>query len=217
MTTEVIATLVVETPSELINRYYPNGKLGGLRVDGKRPAALGSSLTLTVKVKRPAREFNVRGQLAWVRHEAPRQPPSFGVDFLPAEDGTRVRLLAFARDEVPAEAVRAERRVPVELPVRLLHDGHERREVLADLSTGGAFVRTPDPLAAGELVQLFLKQPGSFAALRGTLSLKGYVAWSRNEGEQAGMGIEFVVDEATRAKLQRLLARLDGRLSAGAD
>ncbi len=214
MTPEVTATLVVETPRELINRYYPNGRLGGLRVDGKRPTTLGANLVLLVKVKQPAREFTVHGQLAWVRHEAPRQPPSFGVDFLPAEDGTRTRLLAFARDEVPAEAVRVERRVQVELPVRLVHDGRERRETLADLSSGGAFVRTPEPLASGELVQLSLKPPGSFAALRGALTVKGYVVWSRPEGEQAGMGIEFVVDETTRAKLLRLLARLDARLTA---
>ncbi len=207
--TEVDTSLSVETPEALVDRYYPNGTLGGLTVDGRLPAALGTRTVLTVKVKRPAREFVVRGTLAWVRHSTTRQVGSFGVDFTPDDDASRVRLLAFARHEVDADAVRVEKRVQVELPVRLVHAGQTRREFLADLSTRGAFVRTWNPLAVGEQVQLAVRAPGPLAVLLPrALELEGRVAWARTTGAHPGMGIEFVVDDAARAKVEKLLARL---------
>jgi uncharacterized protein (TIGR02266 family) len=188
----------------LVDRYYPNGKLGGLAVDGARPGVLGARVALTVRVRKPVREFTVHGQLAWARHKTPRQPASFGIDFLPDDDPTRVRLLAFARDEVDPGTVRVERRLQVELPVRLVHQKQARKELLADLSTGGAFVRTRNPVALGELVDLSVRIPGRLTSL----SLKACVVWSRATGAAPGMGLAFVADNQTRGKLERVLARL---------
>jgi Tfp pilus assembly protein PilZ len=198
---EVTATLTVDQPSELADRYYPNGKLGGIAVDGPPPGPLGLRVVLTVKVKR--REFTVRGQLAWVRHRTARQHGSFGVDFLPEDDASRVRLLAFARDEVTPDAVRVEKRLQVELPVKLVHAGRERREQLADLSSGGAFIRTWNPITVGELVELSVR--ASFAS---TLAVQGYVVWARVTGQHPGMGIEFIPDSATQDKLEKLMLKL---------
>jgi uncharacterized protein (TIGR02266 family) len=199
-------TLTVGQPHELAERYYPNGKLGGLALDGKTPGPLGTEVQLTVQVRVPPRTFVVRGQLAWARHKAPRgQLASFGVDFLPEDDATRVRLLAFARSEVDATATRLEERLQVELPVRLVHDGTVRRELLADLSPGGAFVRTWNPLQPGEQVELALRPPRSLT----TLHVKGRVAWARTTGDHPGMGIEFIDGPLeVRSKVQRLLAKL---------
>lgn len=209
MSAEVEASLSVETPAALVHRYYPNGTLGGLSVDGRLPAALGTRTVLTVTVKKPVREFTVRGVLAWVRHSTNRQVGSFGVDFIPDDDATRVRLLAFARNEVDADAVRVEKRVQVELPVRLVHAGQTRREFLADLSTGGAFVRTWNPLPVGEQVHLAVKPPGALAVLLPmSLDLAGRVAWARTTGDHPGMGIEFAADDEARARVEKLLARL---------
>ncbi len=200
----VTATLLVENPRDLVDRYYPNGKLGGLTLDGKAPGALGAALVVAVKLKKPLREFSFRGVLAWARHRTTRQPASFGVDFSASDEGSRARLLAFARNEVPAEAVRVGRRLQVELGVRLVHEGRVRKEKLADLSLGGAFVHTPTPLALGELVELTLRPPRSL----GSFMVRGHVAWVRHGGPLAGMGIEFVADTETHRRLDRLLARL---------
>jgi len=201
---KAVATLVVGEPRELVDRYYPNGKLGGLAVDGARPGVLGAKVALTVRVRKPVREFTVHGQLAWARHQTPRQPASFGIDFLPEDDPTRVRLLAFARDEVDPDSVRVERRLQVELPVRLVHQKKTRKELLADLSTGGAFVRTWNPIALGELVDLSVRVPGRLTSL----TIKACVVWTRDTGAAPGMGLAFVSDNSTRGKLERLLARL---------
>lgn len=197
-------SLFVEQPRELVDRYYPNGKLGGLMLDGEAPGELGKPIRVTVKVKKPAREFTFQGSLAWARHRAARQPASFGVDFSSSDEASRDRLLAFARNEVAPEAVRVERRLQVELAVRLTHGGTVRKEQLADLSVGGAFIKTRAPLKAGEVVELSLRPPLSF----GTLSLRGYVAWAREKGPHAGMGIGFVTDSDAQGRLERLLARL---------
>jgi uncharacterized protein (TIGR02266 family) len=197
--------LKVASPAELAEHYYPNGRLGGLSVNGKPPGALGQHVLLKVDVVRPSRQFVLRGQLAWVRHKSgPNQPTGFGVDFLPEDDATRVRLLAFARQEVSSDATRIEQRQQVELKVRMVHDGRQRKELVADLSPGGAFVRSWNPLPVGAKVQLALRLPLSLSALE----LKGHVAWVRLAGEHPGMGVEFERDEAARVKLEKLLLKL---------
>ncbi len=197
--------LKVATPVELAGRYYPNGRLGGLSVAGKSPGALGQLVVLEVQVEKPARQFHIRGQLSWARHTDHRgSPAAFGVDFLPEDDASRVRLLAFARQELDGDHTRSAQRQQVSLQVRLVHGGAQRKEHLADLSTGGAFVRTWNPLPIGAPVQLLLRPPMALTSLE----LNGHVAWVRSVGEHTGMGVEFTHDDAMRERLARLLQRL---------
>lgn len=198
--------LIVAAPGDLLPRFYPNGKLGGLSVDGGWPGALGEFVTLHVRVRKPPREFVFLGQVAWARRKGSRQLlECFGVDFQADDDATISRMLAFARNEVSAETTRLERRVEIELPIKLLHGKTSRRERLADLSHGGAFVRTWDPLDVDEVVELVVRPPSSLFSLR----LKGRVAWVRRVGDASGMGIEFFdLQGSLRRDVDRLLARL---------
>lgn len=199
------ATLRVTTPEELAAAHYPNGRVGGLAVPGKPPGALGQRVKLTVEIAKPARKFVVDGQLAWARHKAaPNQPSGFGVDFLSDDDGTRARLLAFARKEVAWDAVRAFTRNKIELQVKLVHDGTQRREWVADLSEGGAFVRTWNPLPVGAPLQLFLRAPMALLALE----VGAHVAWNRTVGDDPGMGLVFEDNEPLRLKLSKLVEKL---------
>lgn len=87
-------------------------------------------------------------------------------------------------------------------------------ETTANLSHGGAYVRTWEPLAAGRRVTLTLdfseRQDGSQE-----LQLVGQVAWTRRELttgagsrlEQPGYGVEFI--EASRFQLDALSAHLE--------
>jgi Tfp pilus assembly protein PilZ len=198
------ALLTVPQPGDLLRRYYPNGRLGGLALDGEPPAPLATKLRVVVRVTKPAQEFSFRGQLAWARHKAPRQPPSYGIDFLPEDQPNRLRLMAFARSELPESALRLERRLQVELPVRVTVGQTVSRELLADLSTGGAFVKMRKPVALGEVVKLSFRPPRSL----GTLVLRGQVVWVRDRGDEPGLGVEFLPDLAARTRLERLLTRL---------
>jgi uncharacterized protein (TIGR02266 family) len=201
----VQVTLIVADPEALAALYYPNGRLGGLTVPGKPPGALGEPLSLLVEVTRPSRQFVVRGQIAWVRHKpGPRQPMGYGFDFNPEDDAARVRLLAFARRELSSDATRVDRRQQVELQVRVVHDGKQRTEWMADLSMGGAFVRTWDPLPIGSRVALALR-PGLSLTL---LEIPAHVAWVRLAGAHPGMGLEFEADTAVRSRLEKFLQKV---------
>ncbi len=59
-----------------------------------------------------------------------------------------------------------------------------------DLSSGGIFITTPEPVRDGSQVDLCVYLPG-----REPVDLKGVIRWTRRDesGEQkTGMGIEFV-------------------------
>jgi uncharacterized protein (TIGR02266 family) len=199
----ISVTLEVTFPGDVLPRYYPNGKLGGLALDGKPPGALGQLVLLTVKFERPEGSITVKGQLAWARHRGSVMlKESFGVDFL----GDHERLLSFAKAEIGPEALRGSPRVLADLPVRITHHGFTRKEFLVDVSSGGAFVRSMLPLNVGDTLELHLKPPRSLTGL----TLKGVVAWQRLTGDAPGFGVQFVGDDPKdRARLDKLLARLN--------
>lgn len=202
----VSATCEVETPQALLGRYYPNGKLGGLTIDGQPPAALGQRVRLTVLVRQPTREFELQGVVAWARRKGSKSLVAcYGVDFETGEDAARNRLLSFASDKLRPEALRTEHRVHVELPVKVLHGDTERKEQLVDLSSGGAFIRTRDTLDLGTLVTLSVRAPMTLVAMQ----LEGRVAWVRRGGPSPGIGVEFTdPDGKQRNSLAKLLAKL---------
>jgi uncharacterized protein (TIGR02266 family) len=205
MMAETPVTLEVEHASELLERYYPNGGLGGFSVDGRLPSALGDVVLLTVIVG-GTRQFRLRCRLAWARHKAARgQRECFGVDFLHEDDPTRVRLLAYARNDVQEAQTRRAPRIEVELPVRFTHAGATSSETVMDLSLGGAFIRTLKPIGLGELLELHIRPP---LALR-SINLVGQVAWTNEKGRMPGMGIEFIgADDKTQHKLKKLIEQL---------
>jgi Tfp pilus assembly protein PilZ len=196
----------VNRPSDLLPRVYPNGKLGGLTIRGAPPANLGEFLAVTVRVKKPSRAFSFVGQLAWARRKGSKQlSESYGIDFQPEDDATVARMLAFARNEVGPEATRLEARIPVAVAIKLIHGGQERREQLADVSYGGAFVRTWNVLDVDSLVEVVVRPKRALFSVR----LSGRVAWVRKLGDSPGMGIEFFdLDGSLRQRVERLIAPL---------
>lgn len=73
-----------------------------------------------------------------------------------------------------------------------------------DVSTGGIFISTPEPIGSGSKIELSITVPGD-----GEVTIHGVVKWIREdekEGCRAGMGIEFQdMDEATKKKLGELI------------
>ena len=197
--------LEIAVPGEILSRYYPNGKLGGLTLDGTAPGTVGKTVDLVIRVALPKVEFKIRGQLSWARHKGSRGlKECFGIDFF-SDDESSQRLIAFAQHELHLSALRAEARLSTELSVSITHKGLVRREVLLDLSSGGAFVRSETPLAVGEKTVLQLRPPGALTSL----SFDARVTWVRATGPAAGMGLMFVgEDPKLRARLDKLLASL---------
>jgi len=73
-----------------------------------------------------------------------------------------------------------------------------------NLSSGGLFISTPEPLSEGTELFLALQLPSGE-----TVEIKGKVKWVRQneiEDERAGMGIEFVdLKDEDAGKLKKLL------------
>ncbi|MFH1467242.1 MAG: Hsp70 family protein [Pseudomonadota bacterium] len=78
-----------------------------------------------------------------------------------------------------------------------------------NLSRGGTFIRTPKPLSVGRECAFEVRIPGEEAPL----VFEGVVTWSSaslpelSAGQEEGMGIEFRLDAATRARMEALVAR----------
>ncbi len=73
-----------------------------------------------------------------------------------------------------------------------------------NLSDGGMFISTPDPIAPGTELELSLKLPnGEF------MNVTGIVRWTRDEdpdGDPAGMGIEFAsITDSEVNKIKKIL------------
>jgi hypothetical protein len=112
-------------------------------------------------------------------------------------------------------AVRRFPRIPVELPVQVSTIDPEvdpasgrpyfrdTLETCANLSPGGAFIRTLDPPAPGRRLLLQLEVPGV-----GTIDALGRVAWVKRVVGGSGVGVEFLrADHRALARAQQSLGR----------
>ncbi len=206
---EMNVELTVGGPTELVSRYYPNGKWGGLTIEGACLGALGDRVTLTVTVLKPRLQVALDGKIGWARRKATRELNlAWGVDVADTSDVVWEKLLAVARQELQPEALRSAARIEVALPVRLSWANKESRETLIDLSVGGAFVRTHEAIPAGMQVGLAVRVPGALLATR----LSGRVAWTRHIGAAPGIGIRF---DAVSPDMQKIVQRLMERVTRG--
>jgi uncharacterized protein (TIGR02266 family) len=200
-------TLSLARPKDLLPRLLPNGRMGGLVLDGPVPDALGARGTLIVLFSEPVeRRFEVKVQLAWARHRGTADlKEGFGLDFLPEDASGRDRLLGYAREEVQPESTRYDARVPATLPVTVHCNGRSAHDRLLDLSQGGAFVQTSLALEVGATVSLKIHPPKSLLSI----GLRGRVAWVRDEGLARGVGVEFIYDNARQSeRVMKLVKRL---------
>jgi len=83
-------------------------------------------------------------------------------------------------------------------------DEHVSFSSTVDLSKGGIFISTPEPINNGSEVNMLIHIPE-----HGELEIKGIVKWVRSDetdNEKAGMGIEFInVNSDLKKKLDELV------------
>ncbi len=102
-----------------------------------------------------------------------------------------------------------EKRSHVRAPIELKVDYKRLNGFFADytrnISRGGTFIGTPNPLPIGTRFDFQLAVPGVPAPVR----LLGEVSWLREEGPQPGMGIRFVFgDDAEREEFEATVEKL---------
>lgn len=105
----------------------------------------------------------------------------------------------------PGEDKRAYPRIPIELRVDYPKLNAFFADYTRNISKGGTFIRTRQPLAKGTRFVFRLSVP----TLEAPILLEGEVAWTREDGGEAGMGIRFLyADAEARRSVERIVEKL---------
>ena len=104
------------------------------------------------------------------------------------------------------ENKRKSERIKKEIKSEVHGDEHVSLSSVLDLSRGGIFISTPEPLNNGSDVSLSIHIPD-----HGEIEVKGIVKWIRSDetgSRRAGMGIEFTnIDTDLKKKLDALIKK----------
>lgn len=102
------------------------------------------------------------------------------------------------------ENARKHERIEKKTKTKIESDKSVTYSTARNLSGGGMFVTTPEPIHPGTEIDLSLKMPDG-----SELSLRGVVRWTKDEneeGDRAGMGIEFLsVNPADQQKITSMI------------
>ncbi|MFH1809839.1 MAG: TIGR02266 family protein [Pseudomonadota bacterium] len=127
------------------------------------------------------------------------------------EDTAAVSRLRLAR-QVGARAnrgdpnARREERIPARLRVEYRRAGKVEVDLAGNISTGGAFVRTANPLQVGDPLLLSFDVPDRRLPLQVAARVKWVTPFGDINNALAGMGVEFVaLDDDKRQALQSLV------------
>jgi CheY-like chemotaxis protein/Tfp pilus assembly protein PilZ len=189
-----------------------------LFIPGAIAPPVGDELGLSLRVPSADRPLEAGARVATVRVQeasSPGRPAGFELA-LGAGAGPLVEALNrhAARPEAPGANSRAAPRYAVNAPVKVHADpGPTARleyaspqefadDFVENLSQGGAFVRTQNPLPVGTRLNLEMRLPGSV-----DLRAPALVMFANPRG----MGVKIELDEAGREKLAAVLARISAR------
>lgn len=102
------------------------------------------------------------------------------------------------------EEKRKHNRISVKVKSEVISEDGFTYSNTVDISKGGIFISTPEPIDIGSSLNLAIQIPGE-----DPVEIIGVVKWVRNsekEGERAGMGIEFADMNARQAEsLKKLI------------
>jgi len=104
---------------------------------------------------------------------------------------------------------RKKTRVPFEVKIEYRTVGSFLSDWSANISQGGLFIQTSNPLNEGTSVRMIFSLPG----IPLLFDLNGKVRWTQDgyeAGQEPGMGIEFVhIDDRIRSRIEGYIKRLD--------
>lgn len=106
---------------------------------------------------------------------------------------------------VPNPSRRKARRIPGRVRVEIRYDAERLQTETLDLSPGGVFLRTPDPIPIGTKLDLHIDLGDGGAVIRSV----GRVAWNCYSGPKKGVGAELTsLDDEAQARLEAYVARV---------
>ena len=183
---------------EFLERYLGDLPGGGAFVPTAESFEIGQPVTVSFSFPEIPDGLSVRGHIAWRRTPVPWRSvmlPGVGVAFGTGQRSRVEFLLDFSRGYL-ADLRRPGRRIPTQLRADIVCGEDRLQARVRDISHGGVFVLTPAPLAAGVMIDLELFVRPDDPPER----LSGRVAWSRPDGEEPGMGVQFDFQSSSRKR-----------------
>lgn len=199
--------MTFQAPPDFLAVHNSRGQHAGLLVEDPLEISLGEKVEMILRFAgNPMRQFVLEGQVAWRRRKnSETLKAGFGVDFPQKQKVALEHVVEFALGIHDVASMRQHPRVRCALPIRVIPEGGKpRAEKLGDLSAGGMFIPTAEPLGNGAAVTVELKPQGWWFALK----VRGVVVWSR-QAEPRGMGVKLTLDGGSaQKKLGKLVESL---------
>ncbi len=191
--------------------YFHQGPVGGLFIPGVLNLGPGTEVTMNLVFKSDDRTLQTRGIVRWTRtRPAKNLPAGTGIELLASERRTRDLLLDFAHGRLVTWVRARAQRWPIAMTVRYQTESVLLTDLTDDISVGGLFIHTDEPLAVGTKLRLKLKAPGQWFSL----TIQGEVAWRQAEGRR-GIGVHFLpANPREQQRIDRLIARLHSHVAA---
>ncbi|MEO1481617.1 MAG: TIGR02266 family protein [Myxococcota bacterium] len=183
--------------------FFHEGQIGSIFVPGATEARPGDQVRLGVFFEEEQRTFRVRGSVRWKRlTKSKRLPVGMAVEVDRADSDALNLILEFANGREVSYTQRNPR-VPAQIQIHYATGSVFLTDVTEDVSNGGVFLRTQEPLEVGDTLRLKLKLPGDFFSVR----VGGEVAWVRQEPPGAGIRFTFESDKA-QSRVERIVQEL---------
>lgn len=199
--------LDLRSRQEFLAGYDGSFAHGGVFCPTRGKATKGAPATVTVNLGRRQPPLVLSGRVAWRRPGRHLQKIRAGIciEFLPSEKPKVDYLMDLAKAGDTVRSRRRHERLPVEVPVNWHTPGAAgpARGVLRDIGRGGAFIKSNAPAPSDAEVVLELSPPGAQVAMEFTAR----VAWTADEGPDAGFGVEWRARDAGGGKRIRELVR----------
>lgn len=209
MQTRPSVIVPVRRREDFLDQAFTSGDLSGMFVPGSFEVNVGDDVDLEVVFVEEHVKFRIRGTVVWRRAKSGGSlRPGLGVEFAPDDENAANLLVQYASGRDVHLVERDGRRFGCGIKVKVKSGGVTMVEETDDISEGGAFILTDDPIPVGTAFELKLQPPGSLFGV----GVKAVVAWRREQGRR-GIGVEFVFDSPRkREQIAKLVRQMKDRI-----
>lgn len=205
--------LRLSTKEQFLDNYLRDLPGGGVFVATEEEFLPGEVVEVQVGFPEIPEGLLFEGRIAWRRAPARWRSalrPGVGVSFGCKQRSRLEFLLDFCKGEL-VKIRKPGRRVPAAFRVDILRGEMRYTGLSRDISRGGVFILTDQPLHPSEEVELDLFFPGLDSPQR----FLGKVVWRRPGGQDAGVGVRFEFRTPLRRRqIDNLVSSIEGRLAS---
>ncbi len=208
-TSENFLELVLAGAKDFLAGYDATFEFGGVFCPTRRKVAVGSPLTVRVRLGRRQPPVVLLGRVAWRRpgRHLEKIRAGIAVEFLASEQSKAEYLLNLGRAGSALKSRRRHERLPVDLPVNIHVPGSATGLLarLRDVGRGGAALTSLEPIPGDIDLVLEVSPPGAQVAME----FSARVAWSRAGEHDIGTGVEWRARDAGGARrIKEMVRRL---------